>query len=948
MNSLHLINEQHREHLLSEGFTLDQIETMQAMGVRSITEVEASAMGFRIKQPDGSSASSSGLYFPFADGFGQIRADNLLLNRQGKPAKYLTPVGAKSQAMIPVGCKVITEGAKDALAGTMHGGLPTGALAGVSHALKALKPCSSYVFLFDADGRTNPNVFRSLVVAAVHGRSKIQLVPAMEGQSPKAGLCEYFKAGHTAADYQKLIASAMSIPEFLLTLPSHWIGLGETQVMRCVEVALALAAVHLSEMQQTKLLDKIHAATKIVSRTALEKLLRSRIKLQAKRREKEREKAEQADRAKQKGRIPGKYNRLTGEMQAPEPSTVAGILSEAYRTELAFDAATEQFYRYGSQMKGVWSIEPMPFIQQLVQAEMDASQLQDCYSGGYISSVINLMQGRLAVRRWDEARGLLPMQNGVLDLATRKLLPHSPGYRFTWQLPYDYDATATCEPIEQWMLDAQDGDKQRVQLLRAFLKAIVEGRTDFQRFLECLGPGGTGKSTYTRLATALVGLQNTFVTELKQLESNRFETAGIRGKKLVVISDSERYGGTVTVLKSLTGQDMIRDEQKFRQQGSGFVADAMVLIAANEAIQSSDYTSGLERRRLTIPFLNEVAPQHRRDLLTITHLGTSGEFVPYLPGLLNWVLDMPDEQMRSLIVQTQVTVPSLARWKAESLMEANPIAEWLDGHLILDSTAKTYVGVARKIRVSEGEPGNTTTREYWENANQWLYPSYVQNCHDLGNHPISVKRFVKLLEDLLRSQLHFKAFRGRDRDGSYFEGIAIRSKEHQGIKRPISGGFDRDDGPVTVSVTGCDGTVTAESLTDVGFDGCDGFSKPVFDQGKAFYELPPIAHTPKINSALPGFKEENPSHPSKASLPTVSAVTHPVTATVQPSPNPSHLIQVGDRVEYIGKNSNLQSVCRGLTLEVAAIGDDGIAYLYHERWHILNKCPIAEVRRVEA
>jgi putative DNA primase/helicase len=78
-------------------------------------------------------------------------------------------------------------------------------------------------------------------------------------------------------------------------------------------------------------------------------------------------------------------------------------------------------------------------------------------------------------------------------------------------------------------LEAQDGDPQRVQLLRAYLKAIVTGRTDLQRYLECLGPGGTGKSTYTRLAIALVGLENTCITELKLLEGNRFETSGIYG-----------------------------------------------------------------------------------------------------------------------------------------------------------------------------------------------------------------------------------------------------------------------------------------------------------------------------------------------------------------------------------------------------------------------------------
>jgi hypothetical protein len=40
---------------------------------------------------------------------------------------------------------------------------------------------------------------------------------------------------------------------------------------------------------------------------------------------------------------------------------------------------------------------------------------------------------------------------------------------------------------------------------RAYAKAVVTCRVDLQRYLETLGPGGTGKGTYTRLLMAMVG-----------------------------------------------------------------------------------------------------------------------------------------------------------------------------------------------------------------------------------------------------------------------------------------------------------------------------------------------------------------------------------------------------------------------------------------------------------
>ena len=60
-----------------------------------------------------------------------------------------------------------------------------------------------------------------------------------------------------------------------------------------------------------------------------------------------------------------------------------------------------------------------------------------------------------------------------------------------------------------------------------------------------------------RLATALVGRHNAVSTTLKEMENNRFETARYYGARLVQITDSDKYGGSLDTLKALTGQDPV-------------------------------------------------------------------------------------------------------------------------------------------------------------------------------------------------------------------------------------------------------------------------------------------------------------------------------------------------------------------------------------------------------
>jgi energy-coupling factor transporter ATP-binding protein EcfA2 len=222
-NTVETLNLEHVNHLLAEGFTPEHIDTFVSNGlVKSLTADEAYKAGFSVaieRIP-----VTGGLLFQFSSTFAQLRLDNQNIipkdrnDSDSKYAKYLSLGGTidRDCAYIPDGCKAVTEGMKDALAFTHIGGIPTGAVAGVSHITKALPKGCGHTIVFDYDAWENFQVFKNLIRAGVHCGGKVAIVPAIDGE-PKAGACEYFKGGRTAEDCQQLLDNAQTSEELFKT-----------------------------------------------------------------------------------------------------------------------------------------------------------------------------------------------------------------------------------------------------------------------------------------------------------------------------------------------------------------------------------------------------------------------------------------------------------------------------------------------------------------------------------------------------------------------------------------------------------------------------------------------------------------------------------------------------------------------------------------------------------
>jgi putative DNA primase/helicase len=178
-------------------------------------------------------------------------------------------------------------------------------------------------------------------------------------------------------------------------------------------------------------------------------------------------------------------------------------------------------------------------------------------------------------------RPLVNLLNGMLDLETLELLPHSPAYLSAVQLPVRWEPDAVCPRYLAWAELVGISD-QLAGLEEVTATMLDPSRTPPKAgFL--FGPSRSGKSTWLRLTQAMAGKENTSAVTLQQLAaSNDFASANVYGKILNSAADvSSAHVEDISIFKMLTGEDVIHANRKYGKQFS-FTNRALFLFSANE------------------------------------------------------------------------------------------------------------------------------------------------------------------------------------------------------------------------------------------------------------------------------------------------------------------------------------------------------------------------------
>ncbi len=416
-------------------------------------------------------------------------------------------------------------------------------------------------------------------------------------------------------------------------------------------------------------------------------------------------------------------------------SEAAILVARWMKDEFAHNAGASAWHRFtGTHWQPVEKSEPAARAAGLLFKET-----RPCgFTVNYLNNIIRLIITGDMLPLPGEPVGKIPFTNGLLDMATGMLEPTHQQNAATWCIPHDYVPGADCPRFKAWLLEALHNDGGLVELLRAFINACLFGRADLQKFLNLFGPGGTGKSAFLRILRTLLGPENCATTDLKNLEQNRFEAATMYGKRLASITDAGRYTGSVDTLKAMTGGDALRNERKHEQQNGTFVFEGMVIIASNEHLAATDYTSGLDRRRMVVKFGKRYTEDEKA---RFSQRGGEEALQAEIPAIVNWALELGrDEVTRIFAHPPKACVES----SNEAQRAQNPVAEWVDDNLGPAPGNWCGIGVKKEVR---GFHGPTQ----FEDADGKLYPNYLRWCSENGRLPMSLNRFRETVVDTATS-----------------------------------------------------------------------------------------------------------------------------------------------------------------------------------------------------
>lgn len=202
---------------------------------------------------------------------------------------------------------------------------------------------------------------------------------------------------------------------------------------------------------------------------------------------------------------------------------------------------------------------------------------------------------------------LINLKNGLLNIDTFKLIPHTPTEKFIYQINAHYDPQAKCERFEAFLQeilvteDKLTPDKELIRLVQQFMGYILYLRIPYHKSLMLYGMGRNGKSVLTFVILELLKGLCSHV-HFESIGVDMFATSDLAGKLLNVSSElsttAKLKDGDV---KKIIGGDELRAQRKF-QPAFDFRPVAKHIICTNNLPKSRDKSLGYFSKFLIVPF----------------------------------------------------------------------------------------------------------------------------------------------------------------------------------------------------------------------------------------------------------------------------------------------------------------------------------------------------------
>lgn len=364
---------------------------------------------------------------------------------------------------------------------------------------------------------------------------------------------------------------------------------------------------------------------------------------------------------------------------------------------------------------------------------------------------------------------LAVVRNGILNTRTRTLSPHD---RMLFNLSvcdFDYDPTATCPTIIDFLEWFCCGDEELIELnleIDAYCAVLTEMQA--QRYIIFYGDGANGKLPRLELMSALAG--NNVATVPLEMFGNRFAVSSLIGKAINIDADVNDTSKVAEGrLKQFCDGSRVWLEEKFKT-GSFTILHTRFVFATNKMIRLFGQTEGDWRRPLIVRcnatvtnrilsyeqrLLGEMSGYFNMVLDAADRLGDRGDFL--VPDscqvLLNEFRDEFDSARdyckrcvthhEGSFAQSQEMLRAYNRWC--SLSNRKPVSDWnfwRSFHRVWKETIEAHKVYATKQTIEDEEEWYVTGRKRIKrktlNVRGWMNLRFTDSSYVDEEPPASI------------------------------------------------------------------------------------------------------------------------------------------------------------------------------------------------------------------
>lgn len=283
----------------------------------------------------------------------------------------------------------------------------------------------------------------------------------------------------------------------------------------------------------------------------------------------------------------------------------------------------------------------------------------------------------------EPSKEYINFNNGILNIRTNKLLPHTPEFRFVQKLPINYNPKAKCPKILDFFRDVCKA--KDIDVIQEMFGYTLYRSYEVNAAFILYGTGRNGKGVTLKLLRSMLGRHNIVSRKLHEITSDVFAKADLYGALANICGEMDDKVLTETAnLKELTGGDIVTAQRKYFGSFQ-FENYAKLIFNTNRIPKTKDGSFGFYDRMRIIEFTkiyNSSNPN--TDSKLFEKLNNESE----MEGLIVWAL----EGLKRLLASNKISGDESLNEMGESYDEAvNFVFNWLKDNLQLSDREEDYI-----------------------------------------------------------------------------------------------------------------------------------------------------------------------------------------------------------------------------------------------------------------